>query len=97
MMIYQLNDEDKPKEGTTKEGTMTYRDFSLRKRIPTAVQKFTSQAVKEKQQKAENTHTKLQCLEINTETPLSSLDWNQISSIILETQALTWVQILPVG
>jgi hypothetical protein len=49
MMIYQLNDEDKPKEGTTKEGTMTYRDFSLRKRIPTAVQKFTSQAVKEKQ------------------------------------------------
>ena len=44
MMIYQINDEDKPKDGT-----MTYRDFSLRKRIHTAVQKFTSQAVKEKQ------------------------------------------------
>lgn len=86
MLIYQVNDEDKPKEGT-----MTYRDFSLRKRIPTAVTKFTSQAVKEKQMKAENTHTKLQCLEVNTENPLSSLDWNQISSIILETQALTWV------
>ena len=54
MMIYQLNDEDKPSEGK-----MIYRDFSLRKRIPTAVQKFTSQAVKEKQSKAENTHTKL--------------------------------------
>jgi hypothetical protein len=54
MLIYQVNDEDKPKEGT-----MTYRDFSLRKRIPTAVTKFTSQAVKEKQMKAENTHTKL--------------------------------------
>lgn len=50
MMIYQLNDEDKPKEGEEKKSvTMTYRDFSLRKRIPTAVQKFTSQAVKEKQ------------------------------------------------
>ena len=54
MLIYQVNDEDKPKEGT-----MTYRDFSLRKRIPTAVTKFTSQAVKEKQMKAENTYTKL--------------------------------------
>ena len=92
MMIYQLNDEDKPTEGK-----MIYRDFSLRKRIPTAVQKFTSQAVKEKQSKLENSHTKLQCLEMNTETPLSSLDWNQIATIILETQALTWVQILPVS
>tara|TARA_B110000285_G_C15094788_1_gene601277 strand:+ start:1063 stop:1227 length:165 start_codon:yes stop_codon:yes gene_type:complete len=54
MLIYQVNDEDKPKDGT-----MTYRDFSLRKRIPTAVTKFTSQVVKEKQMKAENTHTKL--------------------------------------
>ena len=80
MLIYQVNDEDK-----SREGALTYRDFSLRKRIPTTVQKFTSQAVKEKLVKAENTHTKLQCLEMNTETPLSALDCSQIASIILET------------
>lgn len=43
MLIYQVNEDDKPKDGT-----IMYRDFSLRKRMPTMPPKHQSAVQKEK-------------------------------------------------
>lgn len=41
--------------------------------------------------------TKLQCLEIDLESPLSTIDWNNLSMVISEIQGMGWIQILPYG
>lgn len=41
--------------------------------------------------------TKMQCLQIDIETPLSQIDWINFSTVIRETNGLGWVQLLPVG
>ena len=41
--------------------------------------------------------TKLQCLEVDIETPLSTIDWTNLSLVINEIKGMGWIQILPVG
>ena len=41
--------------------------------------------------------TKLQCLEVDLETPLSTIDWANFSLVINEIKGMGWIQILPVG
>ena len=39
--------------------------------------------------------TNLQCLEIDLEMPLSTLDWANLSLVISEIKGMGWLQILP--
>jgi|TARA_B110000305_G_C19394664_1_gene616791 hypothetical protein len=41
--------------------------------------------------------TKLQCLEIDLESPLSTIDWGNFSMVLSEIQGMGWIQILPYG
>lgn len=41
--------------------------------------------------------TKLQCLEVDLETPMSTIDWSNFSLVINEIKGMGWIQILPVG
>ena len=48
-------------------------------------------------QKAEEPDSKLQCLEIDNENPLSQIEWKMFGQVIDEVQGLGWFQILPTG
>ena len=39
--------------------------------------------------------TKLQCLEVDIEYPLSSLDWSHFSEVIGQVKGMGWIQLLP--
>ena len=41
--------------------------------------------------------TKLQCLEVDLEAPLSTIDWGNFSLVINEIMGMGWFQVLPVG
>jgi hypothetical protein len=41
--------------------------------------------------------TKLQCLQIDVESPLSTIDWANFALVIQEIKGLGWIQILPAG
>ena len=41
--------------------------------------------------------TKLQCLQIDVESPLSTIDWANFALVIQEIKGLGWVQMLPSG
>lgn len=77
---------------------MTYKDFSLKKRIKTKV--YSQKMILERKKKMDEENisiTRLQCLEIDNKEPLSTLDWQQMALIINEVSALAWVQVLPAG
>ena len=48
-------------------------------------------------QKQEEVEAKLQCLEIDNENPISSVEWKTLAQVIDEVSGLGWFQILPVG
>lgn len=54
-----------------------------------------SALAKKAELEADQTKTKLQCLEVDLESPLSSIDWNYIALTITEIDALVWFQVLP--
>lgn len=76
---------------------LVYRDYSLRKRHFTMAKKPGSKSAlaKKAELEADQTKTKLQCLEVDLESPLSSIDWNYIALTITEIDALVWFQVLP--
>ena len=70
---------------------LQYKDFSLRKRAFTlAKPKTIAPAIKKKMMEADLEFTKLQSLEIDIESPLSSLDWQNVSYVITKVKALVW-------
>ena len=73
MLLFQANPEDQKPEV---EGII-YRDYSLVKRTPIAASgKIVASAMaKKKQMEDDSEKTKIQCLEINTADPLSTIDW----------------------
>ena len=77
---------------------LVYRDYSLRKRIPTRAtnKKLTSYQQKQ-QEKEDEESTKLRSLETDLFSPLSYIDWKNFADVISEVQGLGWVQFLPVG
>lgn len=54
-----------------------------------------SALAKKQELEQDQTKTKIQCLEVDLEMPLSSIDWNYIALTITEIQSLVWFQILP--
>ena len=94
-LLFQLNPEDVVEKESE---TMIYRDYSLRKRNSTTPLPKTMSAVqKKKMMEDDETKTRLQCLEVDIAQPLSSIDWNNLITIITEVSAMGWIQILPVG
>lgn len=60
-----------------------YRDYSLRKRLPTKPRpkKLSSHQTKKMEQEDEAT-TRLRGLEIDTKTLLSTCDWNNLTEVL---------------
>ena len=100
MLLIQPNPDDQPekdeKEGDKdkkKDDDLVLRDYSLRKRLFTMAKpsKGSKTALAKKQEmELDQTKTKIQSLEIDLESPISSLDWNQIALTIKEIDALVW-------
>lgn len=77
---------------------IVYKDYSLRKRIPTPAKPARMSAYLKKQMLEDDQEkTQLQCLSIDTETTISTCDWNNFTQVIQEVQGMGWFQILPVG
>lgn len=87
------------KEDQKERDLIVYRDYSLRKRLCTKEKVredfFTR---KEKGESNEDvTLSKLQCLEIDNDSPLAMVEWKNLAEVVNEVQGLAWFQILPVG
>ena len=74
---------------------ITYRDYSLRKRlatsdikVPGAVDAFGKKD--KKKEKEALTNAKLQCLEIDIEAPLCTIEWRNFGEVINEVKGLGW-------
>ena len=75
------------------ESPLIYRDYSLRKRHFTMAKVKAgskSALAKKHEMEQDQTKTKLQCLEIDLEVPLSSIDWNYVALTISEIDAMVW-------
>lgn len=93
MLLFQII----PNEQESKEAII-YNDYSLRKRIVTVQKPARMSALQKKQEmEDDNEKTNLQCLSVNLETPLSSIDWSNLSLVINEISGMAWFQILPEG
>jgi hypothetical protein len=67
-----------------------YRDYSLRKRIPTK-ENVTGGSLKKKISKQDlDVEARLQCLEIDNENPLSNFEWRNLSNVVNEVKGLGW-------
>lgn len=84
MLIFQPKKDDQ-----SEEDLIVYRDYSLRKRIPTEEKKATTLSKKKKTQELE-VDAKLQCLEIDNENPLSPVEWRNIATVIKEIRGISW-------
>jgi len=72
----------------------------LRKRLPTQEKMAvnpTEQFVNKKRRKEDEHPCRLQCLEIDLESPLSDIEWRNFADVINEVAGLGWFQVLPVG
>jgi len=75
-----------------------FRDYSLKKRMPTRGQGRKLTTYQQKQlEKEDEEISKLRALEIDISHPLSYIDWTNFAEVITEVQGLGWVQVLPVG
>lgn len=75
-----------------------YRDYSLRKRFLTFYPDKQLNPLQAKKAHEEDiSRTKLHCLEIDVANPLSTIDWQNLSAVIKEVDAMAWAQVLPVG
>lgn len=92
MLLFQIEQEIQEKD------RIIYKDFSLRRRIETQPKPARLSAFQKKTMQEEDAEkTKLQCLEIDLESPLSTIDWGNFSMVISEIQGMGWIQILPYG
>lgn len=64
---------------------IVYRDYALRKRIPTRPQKKNLTSYQQKQlEKDDEDFTKLRSLEVDLFSPLSYIDWQNFADVITE-------------
>ena len=79
MLIYQTPAPvvTSPKSSDTTSDAIAYNDFSLMKRMKTNLNNMKNRTGTQKQNEREKweNNTKLQCLEIDNEDPLSPCDW----------------------
>lgn len=107
ILLFQIDErdqDDKDEDGNEIEkssGLIIYKDYSLMKRMETPEKEVDQSKMtaleKKKFMEADQQQSKLQCLEQNNVNMLSSADWSQLCSLLLEVQGLGWVQTLPVG
>ncbi len=95
MLLFQLSADDEAKEekenSNENKNCIVYKDYSLRKRIPTEPKPARITAYqKKKMMDDDQEKTKLQCLEIDLEAPLSTIDWANFSLVINEIQGMGW-------
>lgn len=99
LLVFQANAKDQ--EENEDSAIMTYRDFSLMKRLETNEKQNDvsrmSALEKKKYMEADQQQTKIQCLELDNSNLLSTADWSYFHKILNEVQGLGWVQTLPVG
>lgn len=87
MLLFQIRAE----EQEDKE-CIIYNDYSLRKRITTEPKPARMSAYQKKQMMEEDQErTKLQCLEVDLESPLSTIDWQNFSLVINEIKGMGWI------
>lgn len=67
---------------------ITYRDYSLRKRLPNKSDKKMDLSGTAK--KTGDNDNWLQCLEIDNKMPLSKVDWRNFADVLNEVQGLGW-------
>lgn len=91
MLVFQPKKDDQ-----SEEDLIVYRDYSLRKRIPTEEKKASSLS-KKKQPKEAEVEARLQCLEIDNDNPLSVVEWRNLSTVLKEIRGIGWFQVLPTG
>lgn len=118
MIIYKPKKSDQPtkekddkedkksKKSSGKVDVIHYRDYSLRKRIETTVNKPSTgigggkkrviPGKKGEPEKEKEKEAKLQCLEIDLQEPLTPEEWQNFAQVIDETKGLGWFQVLPV-
>lgn len=86
------------KEDQADKEFVTYRDYSLRKRLPNREKPILSAADKLKEKKKKESEvSKLQCLEIAIDEPLQPIEWVNIAEVMNQSGGLTWFQVLPVN
>ena len=99
MLLFQNAPEDEKKDEPEDEETkkmqkdcIIYKDYSLRKRMATEPKPPRITAYqKKKMMDDDQEKTKLQCLEIDLETPLSTIDWQNFSTVINEIKGMGWI------
>lgn len=90
MLLFQQNVESEDKD------IILYKDFSLRKRMDSSKRQARLSALEKKKALEEDQErTKLQCLEVDLATPLSTLDWQNLVHVLGEVNGIGWVQVLP--
>jgi len=86
MLLFQIIPDDQEDRET-----ILYNDFSLRKRIKTVAKPARMSAAEKKQQMEDDEiKTNLQCLSIDLENALSSIDWSNLANVIEEISGLAW-------
>ena len=87
MLIFRPRKEDQ-----TEKDSIIYRDYSLRKRLPTSEKTNLSvvEQLNKKKKKSENDLQKLQSLEIDYDAPLSGAEWGNLAEVINEVKGLGW-------
>jgi U3 small nucleolar ribonucleoprotein component len=70
--------------------SIVYRDYSLRKRMKPNKNEKKSAFQKQQALVDESEKTKLQCLDIDIESPLSRIDWQVWGNIIEQTKGFGW-------
>lgn len=94
MLLIQPKKDDQ----ADKDHFVTYRDYSLRKRMPNREKPTISAAEKLKdKKKKESEISKLQCLEVAIDEPLQNVEWINIAEVMNQSGGLAWFQVLPVN
>lgn len=71
---------------------IVYRDYSLKKRIPTRAPNKKLTTYQQKQlEKEDEESSRLRSLEIDLFTPMSYIDWKNFAEVLSEVQGLGWV------
>lgn len=87
MLILQLKSSD-----TNEKDMVGYRDFSLRKRMPTRAKPTLSatEILRQKKDEKLTKNARLQCLEVDLLEPLCQAEWSAICEVLNHTQGLAW-------
>lgn len=76
---------------------IVYRDYSLKKRLPTKEKSTVGESKIKSKKSKESETSKLACLEIVIEDPINHIEWQNLAEVLNMSQGLGWFQTLPVN